>query len=180
VPARRSLGQGAYRDIGTRGAPSWLWSPFADARWSTVLTFVALCALTAWNTRRPIVGLATAMAWLSGFEIIYEATGSIMHGWSLTTLLWTTAGTAGWMVAAYALGVRPDLRIFFVFAVLWAVWIAAGYRSNMPDRIIPGANLTFSWFDEALNICTKTTLAIGVLVGALRTRGRELPHEKAI
>jgi hypothetical protein len=159
----------------TQGAPSWVWSPLAGARWTTVITWAALFAVVAWRSRNPLKGVVVAMCWLSGYEILYEATGSVLHGWSLTSLMFTTAGTAGWLVAAFLWQLWPDWRVLAVFAVMWAVWIVAGYNSNMPDRIIPGADVRWSWSDELLNVGTKTVMALAFIVATLRRPiGREV------
>ena len=154
----------------TEGAPAWIFSPFAEARWSTVLTLGALFILVTWKTRRPVVGLVAAMAWLSGFEILYQATGAVLHHWSVTTLVFTTAGTGGWLIAAYTLGVRLDWRTASMFVALWVVWIALGFDSNMPDRIIAGADRVFSWRDELLNVGTKTVFGVVIALGVLKAK----------
>lgn len=164
------MGARVENEVHTQGTPSWLWSPFAQVRWSTVLTAVAIVLVITWQTRRPITAVVTALAWLSGFEILYQATGAVLHGWSLMTLTYTVTGTTGWLVAAYLLGVRPDVRLLVLFGIVWVVWIAAGYRSNMPDRIITGADVTYSWSDELLNVATKTVLAAALVVGLLRPK----------
>lgn len=151
----------------TEGTPSWLWSPLNQVRWSTVLTAGILFAVITWQTRRPVLAVAATMAWLWGYEIIYQATGTVVHRWSLMSLGYTVAGTTGWLIATYMFGVRLDWRIVAAFAGLWVVWILLGFNSNMSDRIIPGADRTFSWSDEALNVATKAVAAAAVLAGAL-------------
>jgi hypothetical protein len=147
----------------TGNAPVWIWSPLpGQPRWSSVITGIAVFLVVLRRTWRPLNAAAATMAWLCGYEILYEATGTLLHGWSLGTLALTTVGTGGWLILAYVLGIRPDRRVFAGFVVLWAVWIIAGYESNMPDRIIPGAAATWSWRDELLNVGTKVLLAVAV------------------
>src|SRR5215472_3996063 len=154
----------------TQDAPSWIWSPLHGVRWTTVVTWVVLFALVSWRLRNPIKGFVAAMAWLSGYEILYQATGSVLHGWSLETLMFTTTGTTGWLIATYLFGIRPSWAMLGVFVVLWGAWIGTGYHSNMPDRIIGGANWHWSWADEMLNVSTKTVLALTLAVGLFAHR----------
>jgi len=151
----------------TQDAPGWIWSPFYGVRWTTVVTWAALFALVSWRTRNPIKGLVVAMSWLSGYEILYQATGSVLHHWSLMTLTFTVTGTTGWLIAAYLWGFRPDGQTLILFVGLWVAWVVAGFESNMPDRIIGGTAIQWSWPDEALNVTTKTLLALALLLGAL-------------
>lgn len=160
----------------TQDAPSWIWSPLMGVRWSTVLTWAVLLAVVSWQTRNPIKGLVLAMAWLSGYEILYQATGSILHHWSLQTLMFTTTGTAGWLIATYLFGIRPEWRTSVIFAMLWLGWILAGYESNMPDRIIGGTAIHWSWLDEAFNVSTKTMLAVALGLGVLGWWPIKEPH----
>jgi len=169
----------------TQDAPGWVYSPVMGGRWSTVLTWAALLVVVSWQTRNPARGLVLAMAWLSGYEILYQATGSILHGWSRQTLAFTITGTTGWLIAAYLFGFRPEWRTLSLLAMLWVAWIAGGYNSNMADRIIPGANWHWSWSDELLNVSTKTMLAIALGLGALGARKRfdsssAVPREPAL
>lgn len=152
----------------TRLAPGWIWSPLpGQPRWSTVVTGLAVFGIVLWRTRRPLNAAAATMAWVSGYEILYEVTGSLLHGWSLSTLALTSVGTGGWLVLAYTLGIRPEWRVLAVFMMLWAVWVILGYESNMPDRIIPGSAATWSWRDELLNAGTKTLLSLAFVFGSL-------------
>lgn len=164
----------------TEDVPFWVWSPFAQVRWSTVLTFAVVAAVIAWRRRNPLLGLVGAMSWLAGFEILYQATGAVVHGWSLLTLTYTITGTTGWLIAAAAFGLRIDYRVVAVFAVLWVVWLALGYDSNMPDRIIPGADRVFSGRDEAINVATKTLLAAALVVGSWSRRDRQGGEVRAV
>jgi hypothetical protein len=158
--------------IHTQGAPDWIFSPLDHTRWSTLLTFAVVAVVVGLRTRRPLIAVVAALAWLSGFEILYQATGLIRHGWSPLTLTYTTAGTAGWTIALWWAGFRPNWKLVAVFAASWVAWVALGFDSNMPDRIIPGADLTFSWTDEAMNVGTKTLLAVAVAFGTLAATGR--------
>lgn len=137
-------------------------------RWSTVLTWALLFAVMSWRTRNPIKGGVVAMAWLSGYEILYQATGSLLHRWSVETLMFTTTGTTGWLIATYLFGIRPEWRTSAIFAALWLGWMLVGYESNMPDRIIGGTAIHWSWLDEAFNVSTKTTLAAALLASQLK------------
>lgn len=147
------------------GAPSWIWSPILGARWSTVLTMAAILVVVGWRTRSPLRALVVAMAWLCGYEILYEATGSLLHRWSLTTLMWTTSGTAGWLVAYWLWGMRPPPALMATFTASWFIWILAGFNSNWSSFPLgqPGADAVWSWTDEALNVTTKTLLALALL-----------------
>lgn len=152
----------------TEGAPGWVWSPLMGVRWSTVLTWLVLFAVVSWQTRNPIKGLVLAMAWLSGYEILYQTTGSLLHRWSLQTLMFTTTGTTGWLIATYLFGFRPEWRTSAVFVALWLSWMLSGYESNMPDRIIGGTAIHWSWLDEMFNVSTKTMLALVLLAPQLK------------
>jgi hypothetical protein len=160
----------------TQNAPGWIWSPLpGSVRWSTVATGAVLFATVLWQTRRPVGAVAVTMAWLCGFEILYQATGAVVHRWSLGTLTLTVAGTGGWLLLAYLLGVRPNRALTVVVVAVWIIWIALGFESNMPDRIIPGAATVWSWRDELLNVGTKTLLALALLTAAPSMRVAEPP-----
>ena len=155
-----------------QNAPSWIWSPVLGARWSTMVTMAAILAVVGWRTRNPLRAIVAGMAWLCGYEIIYEATGSAMHGWSLTTLMWTTTGTAGWLLAYWALGMRPRWWLLGIFGILWIAWMLTGYHSNWQSFLLgqPGADARFSYSDEAWNVVTKTILALALMFGRLRAQ----------
>lgn len=145
----------------------WLYVPFGHVRLSTaVLTGVVLAAVLL-RTRRPHVAVVAIMAWLSGFEIIWQ-TGEYAFGRvPLSYELWFVAAVISWVALAHVLGIRPDPWLTAVFAVTFAVWVALGFHSNWPGQ-------PFSLRDEVLNEVSKTALALAYLLGGVRAGRRRL------
>lgn len=141
-------------------APSWLFSPLAETRWSTVLGAVLILAVISWR-RNPFAAVVAVLAWLSAYEIAFNAIG-VLYGWPAPPFLWGSAAVLGWVVLAAVRGIWPEWRLVVVYAVLMAVWVGLGYHSNTPTRV------PFSASGEVLNEASKTALALAYLFGALR------------
>jgi len=111
------------------------------------------------------------MAWLSAYEILFQVTGAVVHGWSLSNLAWMTAAVGGWVALAFAMGIVPDLRLLVLVVVVWSIWILAGFDSNSPTVAgTSGFPVRFSMSDEILNELSKSLLGLAYLVGALAPR----------
>lgn len=152
-------------------------------RWSS-LAMLAVIVAVVWLRRRrqPVLGLVTAMAWLVAFEIPYEATDILVRhqpGAHLTSWASWVVTVGGWPFAAWALGIWPDWRWTTAGAVLFAVWIAAGFQHNDAGQAAP-----VMWWPELLNVSSKTALGVAYLLGALRVpesgRGEPLMRLHAI
>ena len=149
----------------------WLWLPLTGPiRISTVLAAVTIAAVILWRRRSPLLALVTVMAWASLYEIAFNATGTVLHGWPVAYLAWLAAALGGWLLLSVALGVVPDGRWLAVVGALWLVWMLAGFDSNAPLGPGPGHPAAFSLRDEALNELTKSLLALAYLAGALQVR----------
>lgn len=147
----------------------WVWLPLAGPiRVSTVLAAVAIAAVLLWKRRSRLLALVTVIAWASVFEIAYNATGTLLHGWPLTYLAWLTAALGGWVLLSALLGLYPERWLLAATAVVWVVWMASGFESNAPLGPGPGHPATFNLANEVMNELTKSLLALGYLVGALR------------
>ena len=141
-----------------------VWSPLPlHPRWSTVLMAALLLAVIGWRSRSPRLAVVATLAWLFGFEIIWQLGHGIsghVRFWDLNWFYWL-AISGGWLAFAHHLGVRPELRLVAVAAALWAIWLMLGFNSNWPGQPI-------SWTNEALNEASKTALGLAFLVGVLR------------
>jgi hypothetical protein len=146
----------------------WVWLPlFGPIRVSTILASLVI-ALALWHRHAPVKGIVVVMAWLSAYEILFQASGAAVHGWSLSNLAWMSAAVGGWVALAFVMGIIPDWRLLLLVALVWLVWILAGFDSNSPTVAgTSGFPVRFSVFDEILNELTKTLLALSYLVGAL-------------
>ena len=129
---------------------------------------IAIVAVILWRRRSPLLAVATVMAWASVFEILFNATGTLLHGWPLSYLAWLTAALGGWVLLSVLLGIIPDLRLLLAVAVVWVIWIAIGFDSNAPLGPGPGHPSAFGVPDEVLNELSKSLLAIAYVAGALR------------
>src|SRR4029079_1980647 len=87
----------------------WLWLPLVGPiRISTAFAAVAIFTVILWRQRSPLLALVTVLAWASVFEIAYNATGTLLHGWPLAYLVWLAAALGGWVLLAWRLGVVPS------------------------------------------------------------------------
>jgi hypothetical protein len=141
----------------------WVVFPFVGPiRLSTVLAFIATVAILTWSRRSLLVGLVAGMGWVSAFEIVYQAAGTIYGRHDALHLFYLTFSMSGWVVAAYVAGIRPHPWLLVAWGLLFLGWMAFGFRSNLYDH--PGQ---FSLSQEAFNVATKDGLAAIFVIGGL-------------
>jgi hypothetical protein len=152
--------------------PPWIWLPVVGPiRISTVLAGMAILIVIIGRRRAPLTALIALMAWASAYEILYSATGTAIHGWSVSGFVWMTAAVGGWVVLSHVRGIVPDRRLVLLMAVAWGIWIVTGFNSNAPSVAgTPGFPKDFSVANEVLNELTKSLLGLAYLVGALDSR----------
>jgi hypothetical protein len=154
----------------------WLIFPFiGPIRLSTVLTFVATVAIVTWSRRSLLVGLVAGMGWVSAFEIVYQAVGTIYGRHDALHLFDLTFSMSGWVVAAYAVGIRPHPGLLGAWCLVVLGWIASGFQPNLYDH--PNQ---FSIAQEVFNVAAKDGLAAIFVIGGLapfriRARASALP-----
>lgn len=149
----------------------WLVLPGLGAiRVSTILAALLIAAAIAWLRRSPFLALVTVMAWAALYEVAFNALGALLHGWSISYVVWLTAALAGWVALAAVRGVVPDLRLAIACVVVTVAWIATGFDANSISESGAGYTRSFSYLDEAFNEVTKTLLGAAYLVGALQKR----------
>ena len=142
----------------------WFVFPVAGhVRISTVLTAAAVLLVVWATTRKPILAVVAVFGWLSAYEILFNGIGVVFERWPVNTWDWVAASLMGWVVASWLAGVRPAWPFVVVFSVGMIVWVLTGYHSNVPT------GRPWSTEGEVLNEITKTALAIGFLLGALRS-----------
>ena len=141
----------------------WLVFPFVGAiRLSTVLAFIATLAIVAWFRRSLLVALVAGMGWVSAFEIVYQAVGTVYGRHDALHLFFLTFSMSGWIVAAHLAGVRPHPGLLVAWGAVFLGWMASGFQPNLFDQ--PGR---FSLVQEAFNMATKDGLAAIYVIGAL-------------
>lgn len=141
----------------------WAVFPFVGPiRLSTVLAFIATVVILTWFRRSLLVGLVAGMGWVSAFEIVYQAAGTLYGRHDALHLFYLTFSMSGWVVAAYVAGIRPHPWMLVAWSLLFLGWIAFGFRSNLYDH--PGK---FSVVQEAFNVATKDGLAAIFVIGGL-------------
>jgi hypothetical protein len=158
----------------------WVVFPFIGAiRLSTVLAFIATVVIVAWFRRSIVVALVVGMGWVSAFEIVYQAVGTMYGRHDALHLFYLTFSMSGWVVAAYLAGVRPHPGLLAAWGLLFLGWMASGFQPNLYDQ--PGH---FSLTQEAFNMATKDGLAAIFIIGVLapfRVRARvSSPSEPAV
>jgi hypothetical protein len=156
----------------------WLVFPFIGAiRLSTVLAFVATLVIVAWCRRSLLVALLTGMGWVSAFEIVYQAVGTIYGRHDALHLFYLTFSISGWVVAAHVAGVRPHPALILGWGLVFLGWMASGFQPNLfdqPDR--------FSYLQEVFNVLAKDGLAAVYVIGALapfHLQARTRPLERS-
>ena len=125
-----------------------------------------------WRRHAPLLALVTLMAWLSAYEIAFNAAGSVVHGWSVSYVLWLTLALGGWLVLAIVRRVVPDWRLGLAAGVVALAWIlTTGFAINSPTLAgADGFTRSFSPLAELYNEATKVLLGVGYLIGGLRAR----------
>ena len=147
-----------------------IFSPLpSHPRWSTVLTAVLILAIVTWRTRRPFLGVVTVLAWLSLYEVTWQACDVLVHRGNLVAYGWLSLAVIAWPLLAHQLGVRLDPVGLAVCAGAFLVWLALGFDYNwigqpQPIKLVP----------EALNVVTKTSLGVAYLAGALAAPARAI------
>jgi len=146
----------------------WLVFPFVGAiRLSTVLAFIATVVIVAWFRRSIPVALAVGMGWVSAFEIVYQAVGTLYGRHDALHLFYLAFSMSGWVVAAYFAGVRPHPGLLVAWILVFVGWVASGFQPNLYDQ--PSH---FSLVQEAFNMAAKDGLAAIFVIGALAPFGR--------
>jgi hypothetical protein len=146
----------------------WLVFPFIGAiRFSTVLAFIATLVLVGWLRRSAIVAVVAGMGWVSAFEIVYQAVGTLYGRHDALHLFYLTFSMSGWVVAAYVANIRPHPGLLIAWALVFVGWMAYGFHPNEFDQ--PGS---FSIAQEAFNMVTKDGLAAIYVLGAVGQLGR--------
>ena len=154
----------------------WIWLPLVGPiRISTVLMGLVMLAAIVWRRRAPLTALITVAAWLSAYEIAFQATGTAIHGWSPAYLLWMSAAVSGWVVLAHLRGITPNLWLLLAVALVWVLWLVTGFNSNSPTVAgTPGLPSDFDISAEIFNELSKTLLGAAYLVGSLSLRPQQL------
>ena len=149
----------------------WLVFPFIGAiRFSTVLAFVATLAVVGWFRRSPVVALVAGMGWVSAFEIVYQAVGTVYGRHDALHLFYLTFSMSGWVVAAYVANIRPHPGLLTAWGLVFVGWMALGFQPNEFDQ-----PAHFSIAQEALNMATKDGLAAIYILGAIGPLARRAP-----
>ncbi|HEV1991742.1 MAG TPA: hypothetical protein VGR34_02610, partial [Candidatus Dormibacteraeota bacterium] len=101
----------------------WVVFPFVGPiRLSTVLAFIATVAILTWFRRSLLVGLIAGMGWVSAFEIVYQAAGTLYGRHDALHLFYLTFSMSGWVVAAYVAGIRPHPWMLVAWSLLFLGW----------------------------------------------------------
>lgn len=141
----------------------WVVLPFIPAiRLSTLLAFIATLAIVGWFRRSPLLALLAGMGWVSAFEIVFQAAGTVYGRHDALHLFFLTFSMSGWVFAAYVAGVRPHPLLLVAWALVFAGWMAYGFQPNEYDQ--PNQ---FSVGQELFNMVTKDGLAAIFAIGAL-------------
>ena len=141
----------------------WVVLPFVGPiRLSTVLAFIATLVILTWFRRSPLLAFVAGMGWVSGFEIVYQAVGTIYGQRDALHLFYLTFSMAGWIVAAYIAGIRPHPVLLVGWGLVFVAWVAFGFHANLYDQ--PNH---FSLAQEAFNMGTKDGLAAIFIIGGL-------------
>lgn len=131
-------------------------------RLSTVLAFIAILVILTWFRRSPLIAFAAGMGWVSAYEIVHQAIGTVFSGHDAMHLFYLTFSMSGWVVAAYIVGIRPHPGLLVAWSLLFLGWVAIGFHPNLYDQ--PNH---FSLIQEAFNVAAKDGLASIFVIGGL-------------
>lgn len=141
----------------------WVLFPFIGAiRLSTVLAFVATLVILTWSRRSLFVAFLAGMGWVSAFEIVYQAVGTVYGQFTPIHLFYLVFTMSGWVAAAYVAGIRPHPLLLVAWGLVWVGWMAYGFQPNLLGQ--PGP---FSVGQELFNVATKDGLAAIYVIGGL-------------
>lgn len=150
----------------------WIWLA-GGVRTTTVAMAIALLVVGL-ARRRPVHGIVAVAAWVLGFEVAWQASqwahgaaglGEVEH-WAIVA--------AGWLVAGWFAGLRPDWRFLPVVAAAWAAWWLTGFHSNLVDG-------RFDVFSELCNELAKMAWGAAYLLALLqlpRPETKEAPRPR--
>jgi hypothetical protein len=140
-----------------------IWLGSAHIRTSTLLMVGLLIAAGALR-RRPLQGVLAAMAWLVGYESIWQLTAN----WMLDRPIgWPVGLGLGVVVIVYVVaGVRLDWRWVGVAVTFFLAWMLIGFHYNVPET------RHFDWWSESLNELSKTAWGLAYLWPLLRQAKR--------
>ena len=145
-------------------------------RTSTVAAALLILVSVGLWKRRPWLAVVALMAWVSAYELIFNAVGISIFHWTLGQFLWYGAAVIAWVFLAYREGIRPDRFWLLIFFACWIPWLLEGFHSNIP------VGRPWDTWGEIWNEIGKTALAFAYLFGALRllTKQDELMKELVV
>lgn len=141
----------------------WFLLPVGPVRISTVLAGIALLVLLSWR-RNIWIAIVAYEAWLSSYEIVFNAIGVGFFHWPITPFAWAAGALLGWVLLAAVLKVYPEWRLAALTLALFIIWALLGYHSNTPTR------QPLDVGGEVLNEVSKSLLALAFFAGAMRLR----------
>jgi hypothetical protein len=132
----------------------WVWLPLlGPIRWTTLVAFMACLAIGSYRFGLLRGGLA-AMAGISTFELVFSATGTLVHAWPLAPLVWLWAGLIAWPLLALRENIKPSGELLVAFVLVWFAWIAQGFSYNVPTHDARNVN----GLAELLNALSKSLM----------------------
>jgi hypothetical protein len=129
--------------------------------------------ILAWFRRSLLVAFIAGMGWVSAFEIVYQAAGTIYGRHDALHLFYLTFSMSGWVVAAYVAGIRPHPALLLAWGLLFLGWVVFGFQPNLYDQ--PSH---FSPAQEAFNVAAKDGLAAIFVIGGLAPVRRQAPVQR--
>jgi hypothetical protein len=136
--------------------------PAGGARLSTVLLLAAFLTLAV--TRRDFRPAIAAVAWLVGFEMLFEATRR-PDGWH--AIVFIASAVVGIVLLARK-GIAPSPLLMAATLALWAAWLATGFHVNQHTMVgfQPGAEA----FNEGAKTLWGAAYLVPFLLAARRSR----------
>jgi hypothetical protein len=142
-------------------------------RWTTLATGILILVVIGLVRRRPDLAVVSAVAWAGGFEAAFGIVDTVYwHPGDVTRWIaeaWQAAALLGWVLLAYAVGIRPSAAWLAVSVVAFAVWLTTipgltnGFVYNAPQA---GHNGPLLVLPEIENVVAKTAWAVAYAAGA--------------